>query len=321
MAMTGAPAHCSTVSRACCLLHLCWRPLCWVSSWLPSSLMGSWGDQACHLGNRDQDVWPCLARLGVCKDGRIAAPGGAVGCRNVHEELRGVLAVVRHGDRTPKQKMKMVVTQVQVLSTMVCHLSVPVSMLACQFCPETAHDLGRHVLQAALLRPTPFAELALQKHGLRIRPQVVTSHAHWPRDQHVTFRCEAQVCKRGAGAHAGSAASPHGQQGQAGQAQVPPRAAGPPRCHTRASGLHGAAALKGACPRTCPYWGQDASQHWLFRIVVPSKSCFICPIVHSPKGLPLTCKPLKSMTFAPACHAVQCQAVLTHPSEGLFAVL
>lgn len=29
-----------------------------------------------------------------------------------HEELRCVLAVVRHGDRTPKQKMKMKVTQV-----------------------------------------------------------------------------------------------------------------------------------------------------------------------------------------------------------------
>lgn len=29
-----------------------------------------------------------------------------------NEELRCVLAVVRHGDRTPKQKMKMKVTQV-----------------------------------------------------------------------------------------------------------------------------------------------------------------------------------------------------------------
>ena len=31
------------------------------------------------------------------------------------EELRGVLAVVRHGDRTPKQKMKMTVTQARPL--------------------------------------------------------------------------------------------------------------------------------------------------------------------------------------------------------------
>ena len=33
-------------------------------------------------------------------------------CRGHHEELRCVLAVIRHGDRTPKQKMKMKVTQV-----------------------------------------------------------------------------------------------------------------------------------------------------------------------------------------------------------------
>ena len=54
-------------------------------------------------------------------------------CRNVHEELRGVLAVVRHGDRTPKQKMKMVVTQVGLLPQH-CdgYLWVPVFVLACQ---------------------------------------------------------------------------------------------------------------------------------------------------------------------------------------------
>ncbi len=32
--------------------------------------------------------------------------------RGAYEELRCVLAVIRHGDRTPKQKMKMKVTQV-----------------------------------------------------------------------------------------------------------------------------------------------------------------------------------------------------------------
>ena len=42
------------------------------------------------------------------------APHSWLLCRNHHEELRGVLAVVRHGDRTPKQKMKMVVTQVHI---------------------------------------------------------------------------------------------------------------------------------------------------------------------------------------------------------------
>ena len=31
--------------------------------------------------------------------------------RGHYEELRCVLAVIRHGDRTPKQKMKMKVTQ------------------------------------------------------------------------------------------------------------------------------------------------------------------------------------------------------------------
>ena len=37
--------------------------------------------------------------------------------RGHYEELRCVLAVIRHGDRTPKQKMKMKVTQAGALSS------------------------------------------------------------------------------------------------------------------------------------------------------------------------------------------------------------
>ena len=43
-------------------------------------------------------------------------------CRGHHEELRCVLAVVRHGDRTPKQKMKMKVTQEPLLRLLATHL-------------------------------------------------------------------------------------------------------------------------------------------------------------------------------------------------------
>ena len=39
----------------------------------------------------------------------------AMARRGHYEELRCVLAVIRHGDRTPKQKMKMKVTQVGAL--------------------------------------------------------------------------------------------------------------------------------------------------------------------------------------------------------------
>ncbi|CAK0787238.1 hypothetical protein CVIRNUC_010454 [Coccomyxa viridis] len=42
--------------------------------------------------------------------------------RGHHEELRCVLAVVRHGDRTPKQKMKMKVTQEPLLRLLATHL-------------------------------------------------------------------------------------------------------------------------------------------------------------------------------------------------------
>lgn len=44
-----------------------------------------------------------------------AAAGEADDGRRPGEELRCVLAVIRHGDRTPKQKMKMVVTQKPML--------------------------------------------------------------------------------------------------------------------------------------------------------------------------------------------------------------
>jgi hypothetical protein len=42
----------------------------------------------------------------------IAAAAGVVSDVQRNLELRCVLAVVRHGDRTPKQKMKVTVTQV-----------------------------------------------------------------------------------------------------------------------------------------------------------------------------------------------------------------
>lgn len=42
--------------------------------------------------------------------------------RGHYEELRCVLAVIRHGDRTPKQKMKMKVTQEPLLELLRKHL-------------------------------------------------------------------------------------------------------------------------------------------------------------------------------------------------------
>ena len=44
--------------------------------------------------------------------GKLNIGRNGLPCRGHHEELRCVLAVIRHGDRTPKQKMKMKVTQV-----------------------------------------------------------------------------------------------------------------------------------------------------------------------------------------------------------------
>ncbi len=46
--------------------------------------------------------------VGFCRAGSSQM---SVVCRDHMEELRCVLAVVRHGDRTPKQKMKMKITQ------------------------------------------------------------------------------------------------------------------------------------------------------------------------------------------------------------------
>ena len=51
----------------------------------------------------EQSVLACLQGFRVLWLGRS---------EEGHEELRCVLAVVRHGDRTPKQKMKMKITQV-----------------------------------------------------------------------------------------------------------------------------------------------------------------------------------------------------------------
>ena len=52
-------------------------------------------------------------------------------CRGHHEELRCVLAVVRHGDRTPKQKMKMKVTQVRGHSQWPILCSIVSTVLPC----------------------------------------------------------------------------------------------------------------------------------------------------------------------------------------------
>ncbi len=44
------------------------------------------------------------------------------------EELRCVIAIIRHGDRTPKQKMKMVVTYPHILDYYERHSSKPGSV-------------------------------------------------------------------------------------------------------------------------------------------------------------------------------------------------
>ncbi len=44
------------------------------------------------------------------------------------EELRCIIAIIRHGDRTPKQKMKMVVTYPHILAYYERHSSKPGSV-------------------------------------------------------------------------------------------------------------------------------------------------------------------------------------------------
>ena len=70
---------------------------------------------------------------------RGVAPGGSI--RGAHEELRCVLAVIRHGDRTSKQKMKLKVTDPRLLD------------LICK------HNGGRPRKQAKLKRPAQLQEL------------------------------------------------------------------------------------------------------------------------------------------------------------------
>ena len=69
------------------------------------------------------------------------AGGGGATPSGVHEELRCVLAVIRHGDRTPKQKMKLKVTDPRLLE------------LICK------HNGGRPRKQVKLKRPAQLEEL------------------------------------------------------------------------------------------------------------------------------------------------------------------
>ena len=69
------------------------------------------------------------------------AGGGGATPSGVHEELRCVLAVIRHGDRTPKQKMKLKVTDPRLLELIV------------------KHNGGRPRKQVKLKRPAQLEEL------------------------------------------------------------------------------------------------------------------------------------------------------------------
>jgi inositol hexakisphosphate/diphosphoinositol-pentakisphosphate kinase len=69
------------------------------------------------------------------------AGGGGATPSGVQEELRCVLAVIRHGDRTPKQKMKLKVTDLRLLE------------LICK------HNGGRPRKQVKLKRPAQLEEL------------------------------------------------------------------------------------------------------------------------------------------------------------------
>jgi inositol hexakisphosphate/diphosphoinositol-pentakisphosphate kinase len=74
------------------------------------------------------------------REGRGDGSGEGIGERP-HEELRCVLAVVRHGDRTPKQKMKLRVTDPRLLELV------------------AKHNGGRPRKQAKLKRPAQLQEL------------------------------------------------------------------------------------------------------------------------------------------------------------------
>lgn len=76
---------------------------------------------------------PCIAFEDVQEEKVCISRVKYVLCRpdESHEELRCVLAVIRHGDRTPKQKMKMKVTQVTLM-----HITqqLPARLLVCPEC-------------------------------------------------------------------------------------------------------------------------------------------------------------------------------------------
>lgn len=78
--------------------------------------MASWGGVAQRLGPCEGALQDHSRLLGLCDiDAWCLLTLLPCGCRP-EGELRCVLAVIRHGDRTPKQKMKMKVTQEPLLA-------------------------------------------------------------------------------------------------------------------------------------------------------------------------------------------------------------
>ncbi len=97
-------------------------------------------------------------------------------------ELRCVIAVVRHGDRTPKQKMKMIVTQVHVFlrapllaarsrGTSPARAQGPGASVVVRCC-------GRAACPAARLLCLPCGMAAKDRHGRQAR-KAITSCASW----------------------------------------------------------------------------------------------------------------------------------------------